>query len=303
MTDSPRNRRRTGSPSGSRPRVAGSRRRTTNQGTTNSENTADASGLQAEPTEVQSSNTDVAAETVSEAGGNEGEQARVADSAVSDAEAVADSAPAEAPEAATDRDSDTAADSERDDSTDSESDSDEAAESQAPSRSGLRRWLLPVMAACTVVFAVLAVWFQYEVHSLNNDGPAANQALADNAATSEVNGQVSDAVEKLFSYDFADTAKTEKAAKNLLIDGATEEYNQLFSTVKEQAPQQKLVVTTTVKSSGVTNLQDDRAEVLLFVDQKAVRTDNGNENVAPAQISVGAVKQGDQWKINKITQR
>jgi Mce-associated membrane protein len=155
----------------------------------------------------------------------------------------------------------------------------------------------------SVVCAGLAVWFRYEAQALGSDGPGANEALAEAGPTSEVNGQIRTAVEKVFSYDFADTARTERAARELLAGQAIGEYDQLFATVRQQAPQQKLVVTTAVKSSGVSRLQGDRAEVLLFVDQNAVRTDSGQSNVGPAQISVSAVKQGDQWKISGITPR
>ena len=168
---------------------------------------------------------------------------------------------------------------------------------------GSSRKLVTWLLAATAVFAVLAVVFGFLQYSARTDGPAANEALVNAPATAEVTGQVNDAVAKIFSYDFADTAKTERAAQDLLVGQAVDEYNRLFATVKQLAPQQKLVVTTTVKSSGVTRLQGDRAEVLLFVDQQAVRTDSGQTNVGPAQISIGAEKQGDRWKISNIVQR
>lgn len=181
-----------------------------------------------------------------------------------------------------------------------ESDSGEAGE-----KSGLlhdqRAWFLG-MLALSVVFALLAALFGANALGLTG-GSQSNEALVDNAATSEVNGQIDDAVSKVFSYDFANTGKTEDAANKVLVGRAVQQYHDLFATVKQQAPQQKLVVTTTVKSSGVTRLQGDQAQVLVFVDQNATRTTTGENNVGPAQISIGAVKQGDQWKINSITQR
>lgn len=155
----------------------------------------------------------------------------------------------------------------------------------------------------TVVFAGLAVWFGIESYVVRYSGAAANEALVSAGATSEVNGQISDAVEKLFSYDFNDTAKTENAARDLLVGGAVQRYDELFKVVKEQAPQQQLIVTTVVKSSAVTRLQGDRAELLLFVDQHAMRANTGESNTGPAQISVSAEKQGDRWKITQITLR
>lgn len=164
-----------------------------------------------------------------------------------------------------------------------------------------RAWFLG-MLALSVVFALLAALFGANALGLTG-GSQSNEALVDKAATSEVNGQVDDAVSKVFSYDFANTGKTEDAANKVLVGRAVQQYHDLFATVKQQAPQQKLVVTTTVKSSGVTRLQGDQAQVLVFVDQNATRTTTGENNVGPAQISIGVVKQGDQWKINSITQR
>jgi Mce-associated membrane protein len=164
-----------------------------------------------------------------------------------------------------------------------------------------RVWFLGSLGL-SVVFGLIAVLFG--ALSLGYlGGSQANEALTDQATTSEVNGQVTDAVNKVFSYDFANTKKTEDAAHQFLTGKAIQQYNDLFATVKQQAPQQKLVVTTTVKTSGVTRLQGDHAQVLLFVDQNATRTTTGENNVGPAQISVGAVKDGDQWKIDSITQR
>ena len=164
-----------------------------------------------------------------------------------------------------------------------------------------RVWFLGSLAL-SVVFALLAGLFGAKALGLLG-GPQSNEALVDQAATSEVNGQVGDAVSRVFSYDFANTKKTEDAAGQVLTGKAVQQYNDLFATVKQQAPAQKLVVTTTVKSSGVTRLQGDHAQVLLFVDQNATRTTTGESNVGPAQISVGAVKDGDQWKIDSIIQR
>lgn len=177
--------------------------------------------------------------------------------------------------------------------------SESDAEPSSGGRGGTKN-LIAAMLVATVVLAGLATWFGIEAYAVRNG----NQALADQATTSEVNGQISDGVEKIFSYDFADTGKTERAAKELLTGGAVGEYEQLFTTVKEQAPIQKLVVTTTVKASSVTRLEGDRAEVLLFVDQNATRTDVGGQpSVGPAQVVINAEKHGDKWKIAHITQR
>ncbi|SFT59070.1 Mce-associated membrane protein [Actinopolyspora lacussalsi subsp. righensis] len=165
-----------------------------------------------------------------------------------------------------------------------------------------RKVLTAVLLALTVGFAGLACWFQYSAHTLRHGGAAANRALVDESATSEVKGQVGKAVEKIFSFDYSNMDKTEQAAGNVLVGDSVEQYDKMFRTVREQAPEQKMVLTTTVADSGVTMLRDGRAEVLLFVNQNATRTESGEGGVYPAQLNVIAVKRGDQWKISSMTQ-
>ncbi|MEV4728919.1 hypothetical protein [Saccharopolyspora sp. NPDC049426] len=160
-----------------------------------------------------------------------------------------------------------------------------------------------VLWGATALLFALALFFGVSTYTTYNTGPAANEALTSAGETSEVNGQVSDGIEKLFSYDFNDTAKTENAAKDLLVGSAVQKYDELFALVKQQAPQQQLIVTTTVKNSAVTRLEGDRAEVLVFVDQHAMRANTGESNIGPAQLSVSAEKQGDKWKITQLTLR
>jgi Mce-associated membrane protein len=178
----------------------------------------------------------------------------------------------------------------------------EPVQSEAQSRPK-RPIVTAVLLVLTVVCGILSFWFFTEANALRNEGPAANHALTDPAATSEVNGQISAAVQQTFSYDFANTAKTEDAAKNLLVGPAIQQYNQLYAIVKNVAPQQKLVLTTTVQASAVTMLQGDRAQLLLVVSQNDTRTDTGQNNSFTGQLSIGAVKQGNAWKIEQITQR
>ncbi|WP_139183020.1 hypothetical protein [Actinopolyspora xinjiangensis] len=181
-----------------------------------------------------------------------------------------------------------------------------AEEGSAAARSGAERRrgkaLTAVLLVLTVGFTGLACWFQYSAHTLRHGGPAANRALVDEAATSEVKGQISEKVEKIFSFDYSDMDKTDKAADRILVGEAVGQYDKMFKTVREQAPKQKMVLTTTTAESGVTMLRDGRAEVLLFVNQNATRTGDGEGGVYPAQLSVVAVKRGEEWKISSMTQ-
>ncbi|WP_223198549.1 hypothetical protein [Solihabitans fulvus] len=190
--------------------------------------------------------------------------------------------PQEAPEDASDGDSGT-----------SVRPVDEPRPTRRPRLVTLAALLLPA-----VLFAGLAVWFHGEAeHLTSNSGQ--NGALVDTARTSEVTGQVKDAMEKAFSYNFADTASTEKAAKDLLTGAAVDQYNKLFEQVKKLAPEQKLVVSVRVVSSGVRLLNGDRAELLVFLDQTSTRTSDNQSSVGATMASVTA-QRTDRWRISDL---
>lgn len=128
-----------------------------------------------------------------------------------------------------------------------------------------------------------------------------NTALLDVARTAQVKDQVSKAAEALFSYDFNDIAKTENAAKDLLVtDGVRDKYTKLMGEVKRLAPQQKMVVTCTVTRSAVIMLNGDLAKVMVFIDQSSTRTDTKATTAGSAQLHLNAQLQGDKWKITDM---
>lgn len=176
-----------------------------------------------------------------------------------------------------------------------------AEESSGTGGSPMWRNPLVVIGAVIIVFTALAGWFGTESYQLNNDSASSNIALVDSEATSSVIGQVTSAVQTVFSYNYTDTAHTEQAAQAVLAGSAIQQYNQLYAEVKKQAPVQKLVLTTTVQSVGVKVLSADRAELVVFVDQHAVRTDNSQNSSGPAQLSVNAERFNGVWKITNMT--
>jgi Mce-associated membrane protein len=157
-----------------------------------------------------------------------------------------------------------------------------------------------VLGAATVVLAGLAVWSGLEAHRLHGGAAARNTALTDAARTSEVKGEITDAVNKLFSYDYADPAKTDRVVRTLLTGGALRQYNALVQPVRQRAAKDKLVLTTTVTDSGVELLQGDRARLLIFVDQRNTRTVDDQTAYGTAMLAVNAVSQNGRWKIENI---
>jgi Mce-associated membrane protein len=178
--------------------------------------------------------------------------------------------------------------------TDEQDDVDD--EPVAARRSGL---LLPVvLAVVAVLVGGLAAWFG--VQWSNTRGGDTNTALTDSATTSEVSGQVTSAVNTIFSYDYTNLAKTRTAVQRLLTGNALCQYNVLYKDLQQQAPSQKLVLTTTVQDKGVELLQGGTARVLLLVQQHDTRATTNQTSDSQSMIAVNAIKQGGTWKINAI---
>ncbi|MET9626677.1 hypothetical protein ABZX92_04370 [Lentzea sp. NPDC006480] len=157
-------------------------------------------------------------------------------------------------------------------------------------------WILPVaLVVVGVLLGGLGGFFLYKSRAVSYDA-----ALVDSATTSAVNGQIREAVEKSFSYNFADVESTEKAARELLTGKALCQYNAVFGPVKEVAPQQKLVVTVRVVSSAVSSLKDSRATVLVFADQVTTRTTDNQSGGGTAMLRVSAIDDGGRWKIDNM---
>ncbi|XVS63965.1 hypothetical protein ACQPYE_37905 [Actinosynnema sp. CA-299493] len=190
-------------------------------------------------------------------------------------------------------DTDTDPDAKPDDEDRAARHDDPAARSTRPGGSGL---VLPISLLVLAALLVgLGVWFQGRAADVGY-----NEALVDSAGTTEVAGQAREAVEKAFSYNFADVSATEQAANELLVGKAKCQYNAIFGPVRTLAPEQKLVVTVKAVSSGVTTLDGDRATVLLFLDQVTTRTTDNQSGGGIAMMRVGAQKVDGRWKVDNM---
>ena len=70
--------------------------------------------------------------------------------------------------------------------------------------------------------------------------------------------------------------------------------------VQQDAPAEKLVLTTTVTNSGVEMLNGNTARLLIFANQKDTGATKGSTTDAGAMFAVTAVHQDGQWKIEDI---
>jgi Mce-associated membrane protein len=179
------------------------------------------------------------------------------------------------------------------------------AEATAPAQKtgpGRRRsWrIAAALGAATVVLGGFGVWATVHANSERSSAAEQNTALTDAPATAAVRGQIAAAVNTIFSYNYADTAATRRAAQGLLTGPAVRQYNSLFALVTKNAPAQKLVVTTRVTSAGVEMLNGDRARLLVFANQQDTRAGTSQTSYAGAMFAVTALRQGGRWKIENI---
>ena len=154
-----------------------------------------------------------------------------------------------------------------------------AAAQEPSARSRHRHIGAALLAAAAVIVGSIGVWALVAANSLRAAAATSNAALTDRAATRTVSRDITRAVNTIFTYSYADTARTRAAAQRLLTGAAIRQYDQLFALVIRQAPKQKLTVTTKVTSIGVEFLTGGHARVLVFANQQDTRA--GTEPAVP----------------------
>jgi Mce-associated membrane protein len=170
------------------------------------------------------------------------------------------------------------------------------------SASGSRRSMwVPLLAAALVVLTGLAVFFGIGDARLRDTPAAANSALVDVGTTAEVSGQLTDALQTIYSYDFARLDENERAARAVITPEFADQFNRLFAQVRDLAPQQQAVVSATVTLAAVKEITGDRAVLVAFMDQQATRAaaDDGQPTqlAAAGRLTVTGQKVDGRCKI------
>lgn len=158
-----------------------------------------------------------------------------------------------------------------------------------------------VIAIIVLVFAVgLAGLFRNEANQLSGSAAASNAALVDVGATAEVSGQVREAVQRVYSYDFARLDENEQAARKVITGPFAEDFDQEFGRVRELAPPQQAVVVATALDLAVKMLDGDRAILVVFLDQQALRGVETQPLLVAGRLTVTAQQVDGKWKIADV---
>jgi Mce-associated membrane protein len=156
------------------------------------------------------------------------------------------------------------------------------------------------LVAALVIALGLAFWFRGEVDQLVGTAAASNDALVDAGTTAQVSEQVTEAVQRVFSYDYARLDDNERAATEVITGPFVGKFREDFARVREMAATQQAVVVATVPALAVKVLDDDRAIVLAFIDQEARQSAQAQPLLAPARLSITAQRVDGSWKIADV---
>ncbi len=159
---------------------------------------------------------------------------------------------------------------------------------------------LVALVAVVVIAVGLAAWFRGEANQLSGSAAASNTALVDVGATAQVSGQVRDAVQRIYSYDFARLDDNERADRAVIAGSFAQEFQQQFALVRRLAPAQQAVVVATVLDVGVKELDGDRALLVVFIDQQAGRGIRTPQLSVAGRLSVTAQRVDGNWKIADV---
>lgn len=168
----------------------------------------------------------------------------------------------------------------------------------------VRRPAVALLAVAAVVLATVAVVAGIQDARLRGTPAAANTALVDVGTTAEVAGQLSDAIQTVYSFDFARLDENEKAARDVITPEFATQFDRLFGEVRARAPQQQAVVSATVTQTAVKEITGDRAVLVAFVDQQATRAapDAQSQQLAAAgRLTVTGERVDGRWKIAAVT--
>lgn len=156
-----------------------------------------------------------------------------------------------------------------------------------------RAGFFALIAALAVLAMGAAIWFAVQTQLMRGG----NTALAEPDATAEVTDEIGDAVKAVFTYNYEDPERSQRAAERLLVGEAVDQYDTAFDEVRDSADEKELVRSSTVRVAGVQELQDDDAQMLVLVDQQTRRNDIEAQESSTVFLDIEAERVDGEWKI------
>ena len=155
-------------------------------------------------------------------------------------------------------------------------------------------WLLAGLAVLTALTVGLAgyLWFVQPSPDAVEDATAAARSAAERA------------VVPVLSYDYRDLEASREAAQDLLTPDYAEEYDRLYEGLVEgNAGTTETVVEASFVASAVVRGGEDRAEILVFVDQSTTNAQDKQPVVYRNQVRMRMENVDGRWLVDcMITQ-
>jgi Mce-associated membrane protein len=108
-----------------------------------------------------------------------------------------------------------------------------------------------------------------------------------------------EAIDSVLSYDYRHLEDDVAKAAPYFTDDYAAEYRSLIEELGPQAESAKLVVKGSAIATGIIRSGDDRAEILVFVNQESTRAGTENEPLR-MWVTMTMVSDGDGWLIDKM---
>jgi Mce-associated membrane protein len=103
----------------------------------------------------------------------------------------------------------------------------------------------------------------------------------------------------VLSYDYRQLDDDIARATPYLTDSYAEEYRGLMDDLTQQAEQERIVVSAEAIATGIVRSGDDRAEILVFVDQASSRGGTENQTLE-MWVTMTMVDDGDGWLVDDM---
>ncbi|MBS4102993.1 hypothetical protein [Tsukamurella paurometabola] len=145
-----------------------------------------------------------------------------------------------------------------------------------------------------LIASVVALGFGYKTYS---EDEARAEARRDALATA------TKSVAELLTYDSKNVEDQFKAKYELLTGKFKQDFMDMSAeTIIPLAKEQNIATKAQVAASGVISSNDDRVDVLLFVNQSTQRGGEGSDTALQgSRVKVGLVKSDGKWSIDGLT--
>lgn len=157
-------------------------------------------------------------------------------------------------------------------------------------------WIAVTLAVLLAAGAGVLGWLYFSASDVSD-----NQAQVDAMASNRAEEEISAAVQTLFSYDYTKLKGRDEQVNDLLAsDKLRDQFATLNCAVKDQAPKQQLSTASRVSYAAITDLRDDTAKAMVFVESVWERKSTKQRDAGAAALGVTAKLVGDSWKITDI---